>query len=411
MDVVIVPEIPSHRNYFGVSDVMVWVVSLASLSKSTIFNQNIMPGRTRDRTQVIERRSMKPRVLIFAVFSLSLYFATAIDGFSPSTPLRFQERKRIQNNGKTSRQFGLLPRKSRDLALRIPTTNLRGGFMSPPTGNPILRSIGIYALTDFVGFLASIFTGSHLHLDLVGTGAFAVAALPYLRSGVAHIRWSSAAIFLWGTKLSLFLFYRATKVKHDNRLTDVLASTQGAFQFWFITFVWNVMVSIPYLIGLSSERSNTLALISGGVLYLVGLTIESLADAQKYFFKQQQSSPGQFCNIGLWKYSQHPNWFGNLVLWTGILVMNLPALVDPLPAVGGTDNKVNSGLLWRLWSVRKLIMACFGPGFLWLLFNGQATGNITNAVELANAKYAKNPEYAKYIKDVPLIIPKSIFKH
>jgi len=368
-----------------------------------------MSGQVRRRLRTIQRRSMKPSVFIIIVFALSLYFATAIDGFSPaSTPLRPRRWRPKNNNETTPRQGVLLPHKPRDVALLRPETNLCGGFMLPLAENLILRSIGIYAFTDFVvGFFISIFTGSHLHLDLLGTGAFAVAALPYLWSSVEHIRWSSAAVFLWGTKLALFLFYRATKVKHDNRLTDMLSSPQGSFQFWFLTFVWNVMASLPYMFGLNSDRDNSLSLVSGGALYLIGLTIESLADAQKYMFKQQQTSAAaNFCNIGLWKYSQHPNWFGNLLLWTGILVMNLPALIEPLQSVGSTNNEVTTGIMLRLWSVRKLILACLGPSFLWLLFNGQATGNITNAVELANAKYGKNPDYVKYIKEVPLLIPK-----
>ena len=282
--------------------------------------------------------------------------------------------------------------------------------MLPQMDNPFWKSIGIYAVCDFIiGLFLSVFTGSHLHLDLIGSGAFAMAALPYLWSTIAHIRWSSAAVFLWGTKLALFLFYRAIQVKHDVRLTDLLSTPQGSFQFWFVTFVWNLMVSLPYLFGLQSDRDSNLALVSGGALYLLGLTIETLADAQKYFFKQQLSSTtgSQFCNIGLWKYSQHPNWFGNLLLWTGILVMNFPALIEPLPVItSGTDNGIVGDFLLRLWSIRKLILACLGPGFLWILFNGQATGNITNTVELANSKYGKNSEYIKYIKEVPLIIPK-----
>jgi len=285
-------------------------------------------------------------------------------------------------------------------------TSLRGGFMLPLSDNPLLGSIGLYAFADFVvGFLISIFTGSHVHLDLIGTGVFAVAALPFIGSSVAHTRWSSMAIVAWGTKLALFLFFRATQVKYDNRLFDMLTSPLGAFQFWFATFLWNVLVSLPFLLGLGSDRENTFALVSGGVLYLIGLTIESLADAQKYFFKQQQSNSMQFCNVGLWKYSQHPNWLGNLLLWTGILVMNLPALIEPLSTVVGTENEVGAGLLMRLWSVRKLLLACLGPGFLFVLFNGQATGSVTNAVEAANARYGKNPDYARYIKEVPLIFP------
>ena len=372
----------------------------------TVYKHRIMAGQAFWSYKTVQRRSMKSHVFTIILFALSLYFVTAIEGFAPRRIQRTTLRYKIDD---VSHRGPFLPHKSRDALLPSPTTMLRGGFMMLPTENPLLKSIGIYAFADFlVGFLISLSTGSHLHLDLVGTGAFAVAALPFLWSNVAHIRWSSAAIFLWGTKLSLFLFYRATKVKHDSRLTDVLATPQGSFQFWFITFVWNILASSPFLLGLNSDRDNNLALVSGGALYLVGLFVESLADAQKYFFKQQHSSATatQFCNVGLWKYSQHPNWFGNLLIWTGIFVMNLPALTEPLSMVGGADNGESAGLLVRLWSLRKLILGCLGPSFLWLLFKGQATGSITNAVELANAKYGKDPEYIKYIKEVPLIIPK-----
>lgn len=307
----------------------------------------------------------------------------------------------------------VLYKKFQDSSSLRQITSLRGGFILPLIENPIWKSIGIYGIADFIiGFLLSIFTGSHLHLDLVGTGVFAVAALPYMTSGVGHIRWSSFAIVLWGTKLALFLFFRATQVKYDYRLVDLLASSTGAFQFWFTTFLWNILVSMPYLLGLNSDRDNSVALMSGAAMYLVGLTMETIADAQKYFFKQQQVPAGasQFCNVGLWKYSQHPNWFGNLLLWSGILVMNLPALIEPIATViGGDNDTAGAGFLMQLWSLRKLILGCLGPGFLWVLFNGQAKGTITNAMELANSKYGNDPEYAKYIRDVPLIIPKLKF--
>jgi len=84
-------------------------------------------------------------------------------------------------------------------------------------------------------------------------------------------------------------------------------------------------------------------------------------------------------------------------------------LIEPLP-----DNNEAANLFLRLWGVlwsaRKLLLACFGPSFLWLLFDGQSKGNITNAVELATAKYGKNPDYLRYTQEVPLIIPKNIFR-
>lgn len=365
-----------------------------------------MPTSFRPRTNRIQRRTSKSIGVVVVFFAFSVYLATAIDAFPPrSTNLRIPQRIMDKNRN----NFGVF----KDSVLQRPASKLRGGFLLLPSRvHPAWISIGIYGLVDLAGFLISAFTGSHLHLDLLGTGAFALAALPSLGSKVARIRCSSAAILLWGTKLSLFLFYRATQVKHDSRLTEVLATTQGSFQFWFITLVWNLMTSLPALLGLNSTRENPLSLIAGGSLYLMGFTIESLADAQKYYFKKHPSTlPNQFCKVGLWKYSQHPNWFGNLLLWTGILVMNLPALIEPMSTAGRkTSNGLLATIMARLWSVRKLLLACLGPGFLWLLFNGQATGSITNAVELAHNKYGGNPDYADYIKTVPLIFPKINFK-
>jgi steroid 5-alpha reductase family enzyme len=155
-----------------------------------------------------------------------------------------------------------------------------------------------------VGFVISLATGSHVHLDFIGTGAFAVAAWPGIFSTVPHFQWSSFAVVIWATKLSSFLFYRATLVGHDMRLEEVLNSFSGVFGFWFVTFMWNVCCSCAYLLGRSSTKSNPVFVKVGGLIYLAGLCIETLADAQKWFFKQ--ANPGQFCNVGLWSISQHP---------------------------------------------------------------------------------------------------------
>jgi steroid 5-alpha reductase family enzyme len=410
--------------------------------------------RRRRRVQPRERGVlMRPRenaIIVMTIIVIFLHLIVVIEGFSL---LRPQQQQRAGTNqlrpptttGTTTMTGTAWNKINHDRIItrsRMPgrestmvsqyspyrrhiATSLRGGgsgsgrFMVPPSllmdnGNPICQSIGIYAVADLVvGLLISMVTGSHVHLDLIGTGVFAVAALPYVGSPIGRIRWSAVAIVVWGAKLALFLFVRATQVQRDNRLTNLLSTPGGAFQFWFATFVWNVLTSLPFLLGLGSDLDDPLALSLGGAMYLFGLTIESLADIQKYAFKRQQVSPpggGQFCNVGLWKYSQHPNWFGNLLLWTGVLVMNLPALLEPFWTVHYNEPLDSlAGLVVRLWGLRRVVLACLGPCFLWLLFNGQASGSVTNAVELANAKYGKDPQYAEYIKDVPLIVPKLKF--
>eukprot|EP00541_Cyclophora_tenuis_P019619 CAMPEP_0116545932 /NCGR_PEP_ID=MMETSP0397-20121206/2950_1 /TAXON_ID=216820 /ORGANISM="Cyclophora tenuis, Strain ECT3854" /LENGTH=160 /DNA_ID=CAMNT_0004070315 /DNA_START=25 /DNA_END=507 /DNA_ORIENTATION=+ len=132
----------------------------------------------------------------------------------------------------------------------------------------------------------------------------------------------------------------------------------------------------------------------------MGLLTETLADYQKWNFKKHNRN--QFCNVGLWGISQHPNFFGNLLLWSGIFVMNAPALIEPY-------NNHNSGkkrtLLRQLWGARRLFVALLSPLFMWTLFSGQANGTITNSVELANRKYGSDPNYQDYIATVPKIIP------
>jgi steroid 5-alpha reductase family enzyme len=255
-------------------------------------------------------------------------------------------------------------------------------------------------------------TGSHLHLDLIGTGAFALASIPNVivatttdnkTMGLSQ-KISSLAVSIWAIKLATFLCYRATQVRHDNRLTDTLSTISGTFGFWFITFMWNVCCSLPYILGLLSNRSNRTLVQVGGLMFLIGFALETTADLQKWFFKQSHP-PGQFCNVGLWSISQHPNFFGNLVLWMGIFIINLPSLIVP-PTKTATTPTTAGGFFVFVWRYRRVGLALLSPLFMWALFYGQASGVVTNATQLALSKYGKDPEYLTYIEEVPKIVPK-----
>jgi steroid 5-alpha reductase family enzyme len=114
--------------------------------------------------------------------------------------------------------------------------------------------------------------------------------------------------------------------------------------------------------------------------------MESIADYQKWTWKQ--SNPSEFCRTGLWSISQHPNFVGNILIWTGITIMNLPSLA------------------WQLVPI-----ACLSPLVLRNFFLGQAKGTIATGVELALKKYGNEPGYSDYIEHVPLLFPdlKSLF--
>lgn len=278
---------------------------------------------------------------------------------------------------------------------------------------PFLQSMSIFAGVNALGFIISLATGSHLHLDLLGTGAFALASLPALLFTTAtttatsvpsrrRVFLSTAAVCTWSVKLAGFLFFRASQVKTDGRLDDTLSTVSGTFGFWLISFLWGVICSLPHTLGTtSSKQGNRITLVVGGILYVLGLVTESLADYQKWMFKNQH--PGKFCNEGLWSVSQHPNFFGNLLLWSGIFIMNSDSLIGQNVNVNVAGGK--GGILSWLWRAKRLFVAMLSPCFMWMLFSGQANGSITNAVELAHQKYGNDPAFQEYIQGVPQIIP------
>eukprot|EP00586_Coscinodiscus_wailesii_P022254 CAMPEP_0172506260 /NCGR_PEP_ID=MMETSP1066-20121228/193270_1 /TAXON_ID=671091 /ORGANISM="Coscinodiscus wailesii, Strain CCMP2513" /LENGTH=282 /DNA_ID=CAMNT_0013283205 /DNA_START=152 /DNA_END=997 /DNA_ORIENTATION=+ len=242
---------------------------------------------------------------------------------------------------------------------------------SPIFDNTLLwQSTSAIGAINALGFLVSLATGSHLHLDLLGTGAFAVsAALPLITKGASltpRVTLSCAAVCLWGVKLAGFLFFRALKLGHDARLDETLSTVGGTAAFWTISAVWGLVCSLPHALGTTSSLpGNDVAVGVGTAAFVVGFLTETCADYQKWNFKQS-GPPGAFCNVGLWSVSQHPNFLGNFVLWTGIFVMNASALIEPVGA--------GVGLLGRIWSWRRVGLALLSPLFMWTLFSGQANG-------------------------------------
>lgn len=271
---------------------------------------------------------------------------------------------------------------------------------------PLWQSVGVISGVNGLGFVISLLTGSHLHLDLLGTGAFALAAATPLFVGITkasallRVKTSCAAVMLWGTKLAGFLFFRALRVKHDARLDGTLSTVSGTVGFWVLSLLWGVLCSLPHALGTTSDNPGlTSTTVVGTTMFAIGFIIETVADLQKWSFKNSAAAaPDQFCNVGLWSVSQHPNYFGNFLLWTGILILNAPALIE----MPGEKAK----LLQNIWGARRLFLALLSPLFMWALFYGQANGTVTNAVEAAMTRYGNNPDYADYVENVPLIVPR-----
>jgi len=255
---------------------------------------------------------------------------------------------------------------------------------------PLLRAAKVFGAANVLGWGISCATGSHLHLDLIGTGAFvaaAVTAFPLQTVAFGRAQQLSALIIgAWGTRLAAFLFYRALHTGHDGRLDQTLSTLSGTTGFWCASFIWGCVCFLPHALaaGLSQQPFGPLA-ATGAVLAIAGVGVEALADFEKWSFKSDPANQGKFCAEGLWGLTQHPNYCGNLLLWTGIVVLNAPRLFH--------------GPSW------VLPVACISPLFMYLLFNAQATGQMTNTLELSFEKYGKDPDFLDYAAKVPVIFP------
>jgi len=125
-------------------------------------------------------------------------------------------------------------------------------------------------------------------------------------------------IIVWALRLGTFLFIRIRKLKKDKRFDGIRENFFSFLKFWVLQGLAVWVILIPSLIFFYSDQKKVFFL--GFIIWLIGLIIESIADIQKFIFKQNNVNKNKFINKGLWKYSRHPNYFGEILCWLGIYV-------------------------------------------------------------------------------------------
>ena len=142
-------------------------------------------------------------------------------------------------------------------SLLLHSVRLRGGRTQPTMSatNPLWTSAKVFGACNGLGLGISLAKDTHTHLDLIGTGAFAVAAYA-TRGPTAASRTSSLMVGAWATRLASFLFYRALGHR-DGRLEGTTKTLQGCVGFWFVSFVWGWLTLLPHALGASAPVSYT----------------------------------------------------------------------------------------------------------------------------------------------------------
>ena len=129
-------------------------------------------------------------------------------------------------------------------------------------------------------------------------------------------------------RLSGYLLYRIIKTGKDERFDDKNRGFSLEFAaFWLFQAIWVMAVSSPVvLVNSQCQISNDMAPLDaqdwvGFAIFVAGLLAEAISDQQKFNFRSNPANKGKWCEVGLWKYSRHPNYFAEIVLWWGMFII------------------------------------------------------------------------------------------
>ena len=135
-------------------------------------------------------------------------------------------------------------------------------------------------------------------------------------------------IYLWAIRLGSFLFMIIHHEGEDKRFRAIEPSASQFFMTWTLQGLWVSLCSMCALTAISSNCGvvTNVFFYIGLALFITGFTVEVVADMQKSAFKAIPANKDKFITLGLWAKSRHPNYLGEIVLWTGIAVMSFSSL-------------------------------------------------------------------------------------
>jgi steroid 5-alpha reductase family enzyme len=206
-------------------------------------------------------------------------------------------------------------------------------------GNPWIQ-LGCGAVTVIVIMFALWLLGlvrrNFSYVDIGWSANLAVLALLYasLAPGFAARKWLFATMFaLHGLRLAGHLAARIVGHPEEGRYVQLRKDWgrggSAALNLKFLLFfefqaLLNVLLTLPLLIvGLDTHSDWHVSEAVGVAVFLVGLVGESTADAQLAAFRREPRSKGGVCDVGLWRYSRHPNYFFEWLIWVGYALFAL----------------------------------------------------------------------------------------
>ena len=197
---------------------------------------------------------------------------------------------------------------------------------------PVFAICGALAFgVNWAAFVPAALTKTEHFYDLTGGLTYiSVIVVAVILSGALDTRATIVAsmVMVWALRLASFLFLRIRKAGKDSRFDEIKHKPGRFFLAWTLQGLWVLLTAAAGLAVITGGTREPLGIIGyvGIAVWLIGMTIEIVADRQKSAFKADPANEGKFINVGLWAWSRHPNYFGEIVLWTGIAIIAIPVL-------------------------------------------------------------------------------------
>ena len=199
-------------------------------------------------------------------------------------------------------------------------------------GIPVFAlSVGLVFLIQWLAFLPAYLLQSEAFFDITGSVTYiAVTAIAVLLGPVADGRsiLLAALVVIWAARLGAYLFRRIRKAGRDARFDEIKPSFMRFLDTWTLQGLWVSLTLAAALAAITTTVRKDLGVVAllGSLVWAAGFVIEAAADVQKSRFRADPANRGRFIHSGLWSWSRHPNYFGEIVLWIGVALIALPVL-------------------------------------------------------------------------------------
>ncbi|MFE2915702.1 DUF1295 domain-containing protein [Kitasatospora indigofera] len=197
----------------------------------------------------------------------------------------------------------------------------------------LAATLGAALAVMLAAFAVGVRTGRHRGVDVAWGLAFAAVALTGYAVSAGHgdpgrRMLATVLVLVWGLRLSAHIGWRSRGAPEDPRYDRMLAKAPGGRRTAYALRIVYLLqagilwfVSLPVQVAQQLPRPPGPLAWAGVAVWAVGLFFEAVGDAQLGRFKADPANRGRVMDQGLWRYTRHPNYFGDACVWWGLFLL------------------------------------------------------------------------------------------